>query len=406
LIKISLATLLILSVTVSTAGCTGQKWQDRSGQPADVPDEYKSMYATLGANLDRYEAALNGSDTGQRYPVTFGAELLLANSNRGEALLAPQAMDGVKLYLDRLKELGVQGITVKVAHPIYTPDYPRYDEYVSFYKQVAKEVRARGMKLYVDASVLFAGTTFSSVDYSYRGVTLGRYEEEKRQMVAAILKDMGPDYIILGGEPDTEYALTGIRELQDPAKYAGYINYVIDGVDRGDAKLAAGMGSWGNLDFARELASNTSLDAITIHVYPTDPRSMGNIQAIIDIARQGGKKVIMDEMWLYKVEKAQSVGVAATADIFKLDAFGFWAPLDQRFLDLMVRTARQDNVEYISPFWNNYMFAYLDYAPGTGRMAYSEVSALANKAAYANIVDDRFSSTGDYYRELIRENSQ
>jgi hypothetical protein len=69
----------------------------------------------------------------------------------------------------------------------------------------------------------------------------------------------------------------------------------------------------------------------------------------------------------------------------------------------MVRLAQAEGVEYISPFWTTYFFAYLDYSAETRRLPYPELVARANGAAVQNLVAGRPSPTGEFYRRLIRE---
>jgi len=66
------------------------------------------------------------------YPVVFAAELLPANDNRGTDLLKPQALQSTVMYLDRLQELGVQAVTLPIGYPLYTPNFPHYQDYVQF----------------------------------------------------------------------------------------------------------------------------------------------------------------------------------------------------------------------------------------------------------------------------------
>jgi hypothetical protein len=86
-------------------------------QPTDaIPAEYTSMYTNLKTSLDQFGIFLDDQGTAQNQPI-FGAELLPANCNRGEELLRAGVLSGVKLYLDRLQELGVQGVTIPTLYP-------------------------------------------------------------------------------------------------------------------------------------------------------------------------------------------------------------------------------------------------------------------------------------------------
>lgn len=308
---------------------------------AAVPAEYRKTYSALKSILNEFDAKLVTPDGQRSYPVIFGAELLPANCNRGKDLLKPDALQGVIVYLDRLRELGVQGVTIPIAYPVYTPGYPGYEGYVAFYKQVAREVRKRGMKLDVESSILFASTSFSNERVSFAGLTFEKFKREKRQMVAAIIGDLQPDYLNLGAEPDTAAILTGIREFNDPGKFIEYVNYVLDGLDRGPTKIVAGIGSWGNLDHVRRLASGTSLDGIAMHVYPVIGKSLDKMFAVAEIARRHNKAVILDECWLYKSERFLGNDNAAWSELFRRDLYSFWAPLDRQFLAAMVKFAAQ-----------------------------------------------------------------
>jgi len=80
---------------------------------------------------------------------------------------------------------------------------------------------------------------------NYKNLTFEKYKAEKKQMVAKIIKDLQPDYLNLGSEPDTEAVLIGLKEFNDPKKYTEYINYVLEGLERDKTKMIAGQGVGG-----------------------------------------------------------------------------------------------------------------------------------------------------------------
>ena len=393
---ISASLLMILAILPNGSGLVGVI---QAVPP--VPAEYQQLYSNLKTSLDSFNSQLGTRITGANYTVICGAELLPANSNRGEALLAPNTMQSVRLYLDRFQELGIKGVTFPVGYPLYTPSFPRYQEYVQFYKQVVQEIRSRGMTIDIESSVLFTNTAFSTLKFNYGALSFQEFENQRRQMVAALLQDLQPDYLNLGAEPDTQYKLTGYAEFNSPDQYAAYINYLLNGLDRGKTKVGAGIGTWGNIQYVQSLAASTGLDFIAIHVYPVVGSTMPLILRIADIAHQHGKGVTLDEAWLYKVDTLQSTSIAANVDVFRRDLFSFWAPLDQEFLATIVRTARLENIVYISPFWSMLFFSYVDYDSTTAAMSYSDLSTMVNEAAAQNIANDQFSSTGSFYQALI-----
>ncbi|MDE3090211.1 MAG: hypothetical protein KGJ80_12585, partial [Chloroflexota bacterium] len=313
---------------------------------APVPPLFQSLYDELNAPLDAFDKSLDVFSA--RYPVLFGAELLPANGNRGTALLEPQVLQGVRVNLDRLQSLGVQGVTVAVSYPLLTPDFPRSAEYLAFFKSVAAEVHQRGMKLDIENGPIFP-PPFSSLPVNYAGLTFDKLKVSKRQMVVTIVNEIQPDYLNLGAEPDTEAAIFGIRELNNPQRYADLINFILQDLNRGTTKIGAGSGSWGSVEMVKSLAANTSLDFIALHVYPVTGRALQTAAAMADLAHQYNKRVILDEAWLYKSFAGDPVtSVAANSEIFRRDTYSFWAPLDQKFLSVMAKLARTKNIEYVS----------------------------------------------------------
>ena len=214
---------------------------------------------------------------------------------------------------------------------------------------------------------------------------------------------MHPDYLNLGSEPDTEAQLLRMNELNDPVKYTEYINYLITDLDRGTTKVGSGIGTWGNLTYVTDLV-NTNIDSIHVHVYPITGSFLQNILTITEIAKEHGKRVILDEAWLYKTDTSTN-GVAASSDIFRRDLFSFFAPLDQQFLATLVKTTRLANIDYVSPFWTQLFFGYSDYDQNTAQMSYGQLVAMTNQIASQNIISDQFSQTGQTYKSLISQQS-
>lgn len=369
---------------------------------AAVPPAYQALYTYLAGVLDATKTAVDAQQPANPVPLTFGAELLPANGNRGQELLDPRTLPATVLYLDRLQQLGVQGVTLPIKYPLYTPNDPNFQGYRAFYQQVAKAVQRRGMKLDIEATVLFAGTPFTSENVSFAGLTFEQFEAEDRQMVQDIIDDLAPDYLIVIDEPSTEAALTGITELNDPEHELELVTYVLDGVNRGSTLIGAGAGSWESLDFVQLLAANTSLDYIGVHIYPLSRETIRTALAMADTAHQYGKRVLIEETWLYKAGPQEQVtSVAANTTIFQRDAYSFFAPLDQEFLYDVAGLAHLMGAEYISPFWSGLFFGYVDYTAATATLPYREQAAVANRQQSRNLLAGTFSATGLYYGQLI-----
>src|SRR5581483_7703039 len=71
-------------------------------------------------------------------------------------------------------------------------------------------------------------------------------------------------------------------------------------------------------------------------------------------ARAAGKRIIIDEAWLYKMRPGGSTAIADDTAIFMRDAFDFFAPLDQQFLRYIDDLARVERIEFVSPVWSTY----------------------------------------------------
>ncbi len=114
----------------------------------------------------------------------------------------------------------------------------------------------------------------------------------------------------------------------------------------------------------------------------------------------------MGEAWLYKASREELSGgqnVAAAADAFACDAFSFWAPLDQAFLETMCALSRHLDLEFFSPFWMQLFYAYLDYRPSLEGSGFAALQAEPNSRAWENMRAGILSLTGEAYRRAIEE---
>ncbi|MGZ8866836.1 MAG: hypothetical protein ACXW2P_00730 [Thermoanaerobaculia bacterium] len=374
----------------------------RAVSPSDVPAPYRTLYSGLDAGLDKWLAYLDTRTPVAGHRITFGAEVITANTNRGSALLRPEALAGVRLFLDRLADMGVQGASISIGYPMLDPSFPRSDEYLAFYREVAREVRSRSMKLHVETGVVFANTPFSDLAVDFSQLTLARYVAGKRVMAERILEHMRPDFLGLGGEPDTEAGLTGLEELNDADVYANALREVVEGLDKGATVVGAGVGTWSPIQFAQRLVEVQELDAITLHIYPLWKMPIENATLIPALARAKGKRVTLDEAWLYKAVPAEAANIAANDAIFRRDAFDFWSPLDVKFLTTITRLAEVEGIDFVSPFWSTYFFGSIKWSSSLEQSPYSTVVERVNEAAVANLLAGRLTPLGEHYKQLIR----
>jgi hypothetical protein len=140
-----------------------------------------------------------------------------------------------------------------------------------------------------------------------------------------------------------------------------------------------------------------------MHVYPIQGDLVTErAERIAATARSHGKGAAIGEAWLYKLSSTELAREAGNwAKIYGRDPYSFWVPLDQEFLNIMVKLSHYLKLEYLSPFWMQYLYAYVDYDPSTANLSYGEISKLASQSAWRNIQSNTLSPSGETYRDLI-----
>lgn len=368
-----------------------------------VPETYQPLYDSLQGALTQFQDAITPEWDGSRSGAVIAAEMLVANGNLGEQLLAPETMDSVRLFLDALAQTGATGVSMQVSYPLLVPDYPRADEYLAFYKEAAQEVKNRGLVLMIESSPVFAGTQYSGVPVDYSGLDAQSYFTERQEMLVIVAREIQPAYLSLADEPDTEQKLTGLELTLDD--YVRFVQNTVAaiGPDSG-VLIGAGNGSWLGLDHIRAYATQTDVDFINVHVYPIivpgqDP--LANIASAAQIARENGKSIVIGEAWLYKADSSDltQAGVSLGA-YYDRDAFSFWQPLDAQFMETLALLGDIYDFRLISFFWSRYFFAYLDYAPNYGNMRSPELLRQANRASAAGMSNGTITDVGRLLGEL------
>lgn len=373
---------------------------------APVPAEYADLYAMLQARLREINAQAAARDRRAQGTTLYATELLVANSNRGEALLRPQAWQGVTANLDAYQHLGVRAVKVAIKYPILVSGFPRSSEYLAYYRRLGDELRRRNLKFLAQMTTTFREPAFSSlpVEDHYTGLTWTRFKQEKRQMAETIIREIRPDFLTIENEPHTQQANTGLTfSVQN---MTDLVQAVLAGLDRRRTLVGAGAGTWDDLAYMQNLA-RTPVDYLDMHIYPIN-RDFVTDRAfrISDIAQRANKRLFLGEAWLYKARDGELGGapVAAAPALFARDAFSFWEPLDVEFLTVMARLAQTLGVEFANFFWARYFFGYIEYGEPTRGLPPAEVYRRANRAAAANMLANppRLTRTGEVFRRLNR----
>ena len=236
----------------------------------------------------------------------------------------------------------------------------------------------------------------------YKDLNLAKYKQEKREQIKKVLTYIQPDLLTVEIEPGTMARNTGLRELYDPKIFREVIEYQIKDVQKGNTLIGAGIGTWDDKAFAKELVQVSKLDYLDLHIYPITKDYLQRALDYSDLAKSHNKKVISGEAWLYKAtEKEVKQGGATVMEAFRRDVFSFWIPLDKKFHEVLIKLAHYKQFDFISPFWTRHYFAYLDYNNWTKDLPAGKLFTKVNREAFKNLVVGKFTETALHYKELI-----
>lgn len=416
--SISPRLLFLLLAGVALIACSSERHNSGSEQtpaatqmtptptPIAVPAAFQPLYDELQTRLMAAQAEF-AARPGQGGSPSLVLELLVANGNRGEELLRPEALETTRQFLDRFKELGATGVAVQIVYPLLGQDYPRSDEYLNFYRTVAGEVRKRGLTLIIATGAPFSGTEFSPLHIDYSGKTPQGYLQERLDQAAVIARELRPDYLCLSEEQTTERMLTGLDITTDD--YMDFLRSAPAAIDPpSGVKLGAGSGSWEKPDLIERVIHETPLDFVDIHIYPLSSGFTDYLQVTADwatTAGAAGKEAVIGEAWLYKTSVKELQGGIGYQEVYGRDAYSFWQPLDVLFMQTVVELGRAAGVRYVSFFWSRYLFGYANYddlPPGTTGQALQQRATLASWIAF---VGGKLSASGQEFKRLASASS-
>ena len=393
--------IITMILGVVLFGCSGTPGSqtDQTTDKAPVPLRYGSLYNELYNNLDSLRRTVNSGWDGRKSDVHFGVELLVANSNRGEVLLADRVFRATRLTLDRLQDLGVQSVALSIQYPILASSFPRAAEYRTFYRRVAGEIRRMGFKLIVEIGTTFRESEFSKLKVNYRGLTMERFRDGLREMAAVIATEMQPDYLTLFTEPDTQSHNTGLDFTVN--KFSETVRHVVDNLKHSGVRLGAGAGTWDDMAYFEALARIPELDYLDLHIYPIQRDFvMSRVVQVADMAKRHNKSVSIGETWLYKVSDGE-LGKISPVKAFARDVFSFWQPLDIMFLETVISLSHRIQAEFSSFFWMKYFYGYLDYNSHTRNLNPQQRINAVDALAGQNILNNSLGKTGERFKTLI-----
>lgn len=401
--------VFLQSTCVRVSNISGLPPNDVTHPVHTIPSRYASVYEELEQILDKFLTRLNTAWDGSKSPVIYSTSLISANSNSGEKLLAPETLQRSIQLLNALQTLGVTGVQIDINFPIFHPRFHRtqeeYQRYLTFYKKLAEEIRRRNLKFSVESQVTLSNTGFSDLPAGqfYKELGHEEYKRARLETLRTIVRELRPDYLSMGQEPDTEKSETGQR-FETADAYRDMIAFFSSNL-REIAKgtlLGAGIGTWQKSyeDYVNKLAQVPELDFINIHIYPIHNDLFDRAIKIADLAHRYEKRVVVGEAWLYKLGRREA-REANKGEVLSRDIFSFWEPLDKKFLEGLVKLAHYKKVDYISPFWSTNFFGVVEYTKETAGVGPLARLSLGRREAYKNLHVGRLTETGKFYRQLI-----
>jgi len=367
-------------------------------------------------------ATLTAGWNNSRSTVAFGTELLSSNDNLGlTGILAPNAMARVETELDGLSKLGVQFVVTAVSFPIlYQPFYDDYlnepqdyQQVLTFYQNVMAAIRARGMRVLIESTVVFPSyATDLPLNQYYATLSPSDLTAGRAQVAQIVAQTLQPDWLDLGSEPDTISALVGLPAEFTPDEWAADISTIVAQLRsagiHGKPEIGAGCGAWqiNGSDYVQALMS-TGIDYFDMHVFSVNLGGLTQAEAYLDMAIVAGKPVAISETWEHKLTDAQLQGqseygiISALSSVEPFNAYSFWATQDAEFLGEMIDLAYWKQLIYLAPFDSDLFFAYVDYNQ-TANLSPAQLTSAETSAESAALNAGTLSSLGLWFTAAIQ----
>ncbi|MBI4977751.1 MAG: hypothetical protein HZC28_09725 [Spirochaetes bacterium] len=352
----------------------------------NVPAGQKELYVYLERQLNAVENVL-ATGSGPATNITVAAELFASDSARGELLFGKRARAYAIAVLDRIVSLGFSAVTVHIGTKelIGATNAPQY---AAYYRILAAEIRARkrGIRVVID---LPYGTnrTMQAVAKSITAAS------------AVIIREMSPDYLSVLQDPEYINARTGL--LATPDDYRTLTQTVLTGLDSGRTHVGiiidAVNPEW--FDAVAQLPVeyfDIRLSAVTRET------AIEHCDIIARRAAELGKSVMMTG-WLYKASPRELAASGITNDaVLVRDAFSLWAPLDERFVSMLLMNAKRIGAGYVSCSASAIFFGGVVYSEITRGLSRSDAMELLEMNARTNILNETVNPLGAAMRRTVK----
>ena len=295
------------------------------------------------------------------------------------------------------------------------------EEFILFYKELVNHIRSKGKKVYITHNTLkWTYSNINSLGYFDmikeeegwdKQAIRARYRQERAAEFAFVSEALQPDYLLIlteaqeqnkdfgelnpPGGPLEDIPLFMNRYLPggDPFYDLAWGAYVDDAIAAFEAipggpppsELGVCMATWDVQEaadsFITAYARHEYIDYLDWHLFPGKiTRDLGtpdeliidplkNLVAWTNQARalNPAVNISVGECWLHKA-KAADYGLEPRPSsllIYARDNYSYWAPLDQKYLEVMGKVCKRKNIDLLNPWWGPYF--YYDY------LAYDEL---------------------------------
>ena len=369
-----------------------------------APKKYQDLYSDLDSQLSAFERRLPSRSSGAA-PIR-AATLLSANCHRGESMLGESQREATLRELDALKGLGAEGIVLEICYPLLTPAFRDPQPFIEYYANLANEIHVRGLQLVVEHNSLLPAYASVDVRPYYKKLTKQRFGRERYAELKTILLALNPEYLTLVSEPRTHTAGLNLTVSDWRSYVQRSVETLSEQLGSFATRLGAGSGLWDDFGYVEAFSAIKRLNYIDLHLYPLTSSGESSLERLLawpDRIRaiDPDKRIIMSELWLYKARASERFKAVVDPAVFARDVYGFWSPLDRKFLRVVGVAAREKSIDLVAPFWSRYFFAYLDYNdPVTFNLRPADLLNLASQRAYAAILSGRHTDTGLAFRGM------
>ena len=368
-----------------------------AAQSLTIPAKHAALYRALDARLDAFQARLPA--LGEREPLLRAAPLSTLRCQQAADLASDARWQTALRELDALRRAGAQVIVLEVCYPLLSPAFHDPRPLLERYANLANEVRLREMRLLVRHATLPAQSTMAETGRYYRSLTRQRLLDERYDEVKSIALALQPEYLTLVSDARTDAAglVLGARDWRT------YLARAAADLRRELGDLAppqgAGLLMWGDTKALESYAAIPGLAYLDLRFYPAAAGGEDLLERVVTWPQRvraidPGKRIVLSEAWLYKGEPA-SPFAGADVDALARESFGFWSPLDVKFLRAVAYGARVAGIELLGVSRPQYLFAYLDFFdPATFRAQARVLIDLAAQRAAGAMQRGALSDTG------------